>query len=60
MIAQITTAFDAVLGWIAQVVNAIVSSEGSLSALLPLLAIGVACTVVMFGIRVIRSFTWGA
>lgn len=60
MIAAITSAFTAVFGWVSQVVNAIVTTDGSLHELLPLLAIGIACTVVMFGIKIIRSFTWGA
>lgn len=60
MIEAITSAFTAVFGWVGQVVTAITTPTGSLTTLLPFLAIGVSCTVVMFGIKVIRSFTWGA
>lgn len=47
-----------VLGWIGDVVDALLTGE--LAALLPLVAIGIVVSVVMLGIRVIRSFTWGA
>ena len=47
-----------VIGWIGEVITALLSGE--LSALLPLFALGVVVSVIMLGVRVIRSFTWGA
>ena len=47
-----------VIEWIGEVITAVTS--GSLSALLPLFGLGIAVTVVMLAVRVIRSFTWGA
>ena len=60
MIEAIGSALTTVLGWIGQVVTAFVGSEGALNPLLPLLAIGIGISVVMLGIKIVRSFTWGA
>lgn len=60
MIAAITSGLTSVIGWIGSVVTAITSSSGDLKDLLPLVGIGIAISAVMLGIRVIRSFTWGA
>lgn len=58
MITAITSAVSTVLGWIGTVVTALIS--GSLSQLLPLLAIGIAISAVMLGVRMIRKVTWAA
>ena len=60
MISAITSGLTSVIGWIGSVVTAITSSSGTLKDLLPLVGIGIAICAVMLGIRVIRSFTWGA
>lgn len=51
-------ALTQVIGWIGEVITALLTGE--LSALLPLFALGIVVSVVMLGVRVIRSFTWGA
>lgn len=60
MIEAIGTALTAVIGWAGDVVASFVTADGALYALLPLLAIGIAFSVVMFGVKVIRGFIWGA
>ena len=59
MIASIGTALTSVITWIGQVVGAITTEAGSLKELLPIFGIGIAVSVVMLGIRVLRGFTWG-
>lgn len=54
----IGNALTEVIGWIGQVITALLSGE--LSSLLPLFALGIVVSVIMLGVRVIRSFTWGA
>lgn len=54
----VTTALGTVIGWIGDVITALLSGE--LSALLPLFAVGVVVSVIMLAVRVVRSFTWGA
>lgn len=51
-------ALTQVIGWIGEVITALLSGE--LSALLPLFALGVVVSVIMLAVRVVRSFTWGA
>ena len=54
----ITDALTQVIGWIGEVISSLLTGE--LSALLPLFAIGVVVSVIMLGVKVLRSFTWGA
>lgn len=56
--SAIGEALSQVIGWIGEVISALLTGE--LSALLPLFAIGIVVSVIMLGTRVIRSFTWGA
>lgn len=58
MIAAITGTISTVLGWIGTVVSSLVS--GSLSALLPLLSIGIAISAILLGVKLIRKVTWAA
>lgn len=60
MLESVTTGLTTVIGWVGTVVDALTSTEGQLNALLPLLAIGVAVSALMLGIKAIRSFIWGA
>lgn len=60
MITAVTEALTTVIGWVGTVVTALVGTEGQLKELLPLLAIGIAVSALMLGVKAIRSFTWGA
>lgn len=60
MIAAVTAALTTVIGWVGTVVTALTGAEGQLAGLLPLLAIGVAVSALMLGVKAIRSFAWGA
>lgn len=52
-------ALTLVMGWIGEVLSALVTADGALSALWPLAMIGIAFGLVYKGIGMIRSFTWG-
>lgn len=60
MLEAVTSALGTVISWVGTVVTALVGADGALAELLPLLAIGVAISALMFGIKAIRSFIWGA
>ena len=60
MTAAITTALGTVISWVSTVVSALTGEAGQLSALLPLLAIGIAVSALMLGVKAIKSFAWGA
>lgn len=60
MLEAVTTALTTVIDWVGTVVTALVSTDGALSSLLPLLAVGVAISALMLGIKAIKSFIWGA
>lgn len=60
MLDAVTTSLGTVIDWVGTVVTALTTTEGDLSALLPLLAIGISVSALMLGIKAIRSFAWGA
>lgn len=60
MLEAVTTALSTVIEWVGTVVTALTTTDGALSALLPLLAVGVAISALMLGIKAIKSFIWGA
>lgn len=60
MIAAVTTALGTVISWVGSVVSALTGENGDLAGLLPLLAIGIAVSALMLGVKAIKSFAWGA
>lgn len=60
MMTAVTNALTTVIQWVGTVVTALTSSTGGLNELLPLFAIGIAISAFLFGLRAIRSVTWGA
>ena len=59
MAAAITEALSTVIGWVGTVVTALTGTDGQLKDLLPLLAIGIAVSALMLGVKAIKSFAWG-
>lgn len=59
MMEAVTSGLTTVIDWVGTVVSALVTTDGKLSALLPLLAIGIAISALMLGVKAIKSFTWG-
>lgn len=57
MMSAVTSALTTVISWCGTVVTAVLSGE--LSELLPLLAVGVAISALMLGVKCIKSFAWG-
>lgn len=60
MLEAVTTALGTVISWVGTVVTALTSTDGDLGALLPLLAIGIAVSALMLGVKAIKSFAWGS
>lgn len=60
MLEAVTSGLTTVIGWIGTVVTALTGAEGQLNELLPLLAIGIAISAFMLGIKAIRGVTWGS
>lgn len=59
MLTEIGTALTSVIGWVGEVVTALVGENGALAPLLPIFAVGIAVSALMLGIRAIRGFAWG-
>lgn len=60
MLEAVTTGLNTVIDWVGAVVTSLLGEAGELKALLPLLAVGIAVSALMLGIKAIRSFAWGA
>lgn len=58
MLDAVTTALGTVIQWTGTVVTAV--TTGPLKDLLPLFAVGIGISALMFGIKAIRSITWGS
>lgn len=59
MLQAVTSAISTVIGWVGTVIDSILP-DGSLNALLPLFAIGIAISAVLLGVKIIKSVVWGA
>lgn len=60
MLEAVTSGITTVIGWVGTVVTSIVGAEGQLNELLPLFAVGIAISAILFGIKAIKSVIWGA
>lgn len=60
MLEAVSSGITTVIGWVGDVVDALVTTDGALSALLPLFAIGIAISAIMLGVKICRSIIWGA
>lgn len=59
MMEAVGTALTTVIGWCGTVLDAVVNTQGELSALLPLWAVGIGISALMLGVKVMRGFAWG-
>lgn len=60
MLEAVSSGITTVIGWVGDVVNALVTEAGALNELLPLFAIGVAISAILLGVKICRSLIWGA
>lgn len=60
MLEAVGTGITTVIGWVGDVVDALVTTDGALGALLPLFAIGIAISAIMLGVKIVRGIVWGA
>ncbi len=60
LLDAVTDALADVIDWVSTVVTSLVGADGALKDLLPLLAVGVAVSALMLGVKAIKSFIWGA
>lgn len=61
MVSAVTSALSSMIGWIGSFITALTdSTDGALYSLLPLFAIGIAASLCMFAMKLIRKVTWGS
>lgn len=59
MLTTLATVFGEVMGMFGDVVDGLFTTNGELAALLPYFLIGIACSLILLGAKVIRKFVWG-
>lgn len=59
MWTAVQTGFTSLISMVGEFVSAL-TGEGALAELLPLFAIGIAVSVILLAIRLVRSIVWGA
>lgn len=60
LLTSVTSTFATVLDWIGTFLTSLTTAEtGELNALLPLVAVSISISVLMLGIKVVKSFSWG-
>lgn len=60
MLEAIGTSLTAVFSWFGQFFSALTTPEGSLYAMLPLVGVGLAISLVGFSFKLIKRILWGA
>lgn len=60
LLTNIGTTLTSVVGWFGTMVTALVTADGDLNGLFPLLALGIAISICFAGVKIVRSFAWGA
>lgn len=60
MLEAVSSAMTTVIGWVGVVIDALLTSEGQLAELLPLFAVGIAISAIFLGVKIVKSFIWGA
>ncbi len=60
MLDLVTSGISTVITWVGTVVTAIFGSEGALAELAPLVAIGIAISAVLLGVKIIKTMVWGS
>lgn len=60
MLEAATQGLTTVIGWVGTVVTALTSETGDLKELLIMFGITVGVSALLLGVKVVRSFTWGA
>lgn len=59
MMSAISTGVTSVIGFAGQVVTALVTEGGALANLLPVIGMAIGIGLVGWGIRTVKSLTWG-
>ena len=57
LLETISNTLGSVIGYVGQTVTAVIS--GDLASLLPVVCLGIAVSVLSFGIKTIKRLTWG-
>lgn len=60
MLEAVGTGITTVIGWVGDVISAMLGESGALAPLLSLFCIGIAISAILFGIKCIKSVVWGA
>lgn len=56
----VTDAFSSIITLVGEFLTELTGASGALAGLLPLFAVGIAISLVMVAVKIVRKVTWGA
>lgn len=59
LIEDLGAVITGVIGWIGDIISSLFSASGSWSAMLGFIMLGCACTIILIGVHVVKSLTFG-
>lgn len=60
MVEALGSAFTSIIGYVGTFITQLTTTTGNLYGLLPLFAIGIAISLVMVCVKIVRKVVWGA
>jgi hypothetical protein len=60
VLTAVSGALTELISMIGSVVTAVFGATGALKDLLPFFAIGIAASIILLGVKIIRKIAWGA
>ena len=60
MLELVGTGITTVIGWVGSFIDALITTDGALSTLGPLFAIGISISAILLGVKIVKSIVWGA
>lgn len=58
-LSGVGTTLTEVIGWIGQVLTALIGADAALGAIWPFVLVGFVVSIIMLAVKVMRSFSWG-
>ena len=59
LLSQVLGWLQTVLTWIGAVLDSLISTDGELHAIWPLLGVSIAISALLLGVKIFKSFSWG-
>ena len=59
ILSDATTGLTQAVSWVGTVIEALVGADGALGPLWPLIGVSIGISALLFGVKIMKGFTWG-